>query len=133
MTKILKIQYLPHLRSKNYEITFMQSFQCGLSTILITCLNFPIYIWRKFFCLFCFSCWNIPNHGAFCHALGNVGKPSTHRGAWSWFHNVLIYYANVIEYWIKFSLKIHLNWIPKIIGEFGHSLDGFGKPSMRRI
>ncbi len=41
---------------------------------------------------------------------GTIGKPSMNRGAPSWFHNFLIYDGKVVEYWTKFSLKIHLNW-----------------------
>ncbi len=34
---------------------------------------------------------------------------ATEKPSSSWFHNVLMHDEKVIEYWIKFSLKIHLN------------------------
>jgi len=57
----------------------------------------------------CLSCWDLPNHGAFCHALDIVGKLLTNKGVLSWFHGVLTYDEKVIEYWTKFSLEFYLN------------------------
>ncbi len=39
----------------------------------------------------------------------SVGKSSMGRGALNWFHDVLTYGGEVIEYSTIFSLKIHLN------------------------
>jgi hypothetical protein len=38
-----------------------------------------------------------------------VRKPLVSRGAPSWFHNILTYNGEVIEYWTIFLLKIHSN------------------------
>jgi hypothetical protein len=89
----------------------------------------------KYFCLFSlFIRWNLPNHGASCHAFGTFEKPSMKRmGASSGFHNVSTYGGEVIEYWTIFSLKIHVNQKKKLIGEFGCTLSVFGKPLVNGI
>jgi hypothetical protein len=38
-----------------------------------------IYILRKVLCLFCFSCWDLPNHDVAYYVLGTIGKPSLSR------------------------------------------------------
>jgi hypothetical protein len=65
--------------------------------------------------------------------LGTIGKPCTSKGAQIWFRNVWTYSGKVIEYWTKFSLKIHSNQNYKIIMEFGHSLGNVEKTSVSRI
>jgi hypothetical protein len=56
-----------------------------------------IYLWKKVVYLICLSHWNLPNDGAYCHALGVVGKFSMNKGVSSWFHNVSTYSEKVIE------------------------------------
>jgi hypothetical protein len=69
-----------------------------------------IYLQRKRACLFCLSCSDLPKHGASFHNLGTIGKPLiSSRGALSWFHNVLTYSGEDIEYWTIFSLKFQFN------------------------
>jgi len=41
-----------------------------------------LYEGRLFVCLFCLSCWDLPNHGASFHTFGTVGKPLMTRGYW---------------------------------------------------
>jgi hypothetical protein len=62
------------------------------------------------FLCFCLSCWSLPKpkHILLC-TIGTIGKSLTNRGALVWFPNVLTYGEKVIENWINFSLKIHLN------------------------
>jgi hypothetical protein len=55
------------------------------------------------------------------------------RCARSWFHNVLTYGGEVIEYLTIFLLKNHLNRNKKIIREFGHTFDIIGKLLVSRI
>jgi len=58
----------------------------------------PMYLWRKFVCLFLLSHWDLPNHNTSCCILGIVGKPSMRWGAPNWFHNVSTNVGEVIEY-----------------------------------
>ncbi len=70
--------------------------------------------------LFFSSCWDLPNNVVFNHALGTVGMPLMSRGASRWFYNVLTYDdGEVIDCWIFFSLKIHLNQNSKLKGNLG--------------
>ncbi len=64
-----------------------------------------IYLWRKVVGLFCFSYWDLPNHGPPCSTL----VFNWVRGALRWFHNVATY-GEIIGYWTIFSLKIHLKF-----------------------
>ncbi len=50
-----------------------------------------------------------PNHGTSCCALGTIGKLTMSRGVSNWFHNVLTYGREVIEYWTNFPFTIYLN------------------------
>jgi hypothetical protein len=46
-----------------------------------------------------FCSYEIPsNRDASNHVLGVVGKLSTRRGAWAWFHDVWTCHAKVLEY-----------------------------------
>jgi hypothetical protein len=71
-------------------------------------------------CLFvCLSwCWSLPNHEASCYVFGTIGKPLMSKGVLSSFHNVSTYDGQGIEYWTKFSMKIHFDW-KKIWGNLG--------------
>jgi hypothetical protein len=40
-------------------------------------------------------------------------------GAPSWFHNILTYNGEVIEYWTIFSIKIHFNQNSKLLSKLG--------------
>ncbi len=53
--------------------------------------------------------WDPLNWDASDHILGLLGKLSTRRGAWAWFHGVWTCTAKVFEYWMISSLKIKLN------------------------
>jgi hypothetical protein len=72
-------------------------------------LFFNIYLKRNVVCLFCLYLCDPPNWDASDHILGLFGKISMGRGAWAWFHNIWTCRAKVLEYLIKFSLKIKLN------------------------
>ncbi len=68
-----------------------------------------IYLWKKAGCLFvCLSCWDLSNH---CGPLALLLVLLESPWRLSWFHYVYVstYSGKVIEFLIKFSLKIHLN------------------------
>jgi hypothetical protein len=65
-----------------------------------------IYLWRKVVGLFCFPCWDLPNHDRKPSTLVLLKSPWWVRGALRWFHNVSTY-GEIIGYWTIFSLKIH--------------------------
>jgi len=74
---------------------------------------------KKIVCLFCLSCWNLWHHSTICPILDTIGKSSMNRGVLNWFHNVVTNGGEIIEYWTKISLKIHLNQNSKLQGNFG--------------
>jgi hypothetical protein len=63
-----------------------------------------IYLWRKVVCFVVMRSTQ-PNRDASDHVLGVFGKLLTRRGAWAWFHKG----AEVLEYWMMFSMRIKLN------------------------
>jgi hypothetical protein len=68
-----------------------------------------IYLWRKVVGLFCFSCWDLPNHSPPCSTLVLLESPWRVGGALRWFHNVSTY-GEIIGCWTFFPLKIHLKF-----------------------
>jgi len=44
------------------------------------------------------TCPNLPSHGDYYYTLGIIGKPLMNVGASTWFHDVLKYNGEVIEY-----------------------------------
>jgi hypothetical protein len=86
-----------------------------------------IYVWWKK--VVYLSCWDLPHHGTSCHTLSTIGKPLISMGALTWFHKFLAYGGEVIEYWTKSSLKIHLNQNQNLWVNLVPLLAVFGKPS----
>ncbi len=68
-----------------------------------------VYLWRKVVCFVLLSLWDLPNWGISNCILHVFGQLSTRRGALSWFHDVWTCGAEVLEYWMIYSLKIKLN------------------------
>jgi hypothetical protein len=62
-----------------------------------------------FFVLFCLVCWDLWSYNASCHNIDIIKKPLMSKGVMSWFNSISTYNGEVIEYWIIFPLKIHLN------------------------
>jgi hypothetical protein len=56
-----------------------------------------IFLWRKAVCCF------------FSYEIHWTGKLLTRRCAWAWFHDIWTCSAEVLEYWMIYSLKIKLN------------------------
>jgi hypothetical protein len=59
-------------------------------------------ITKIFMNVVCLSCWDLPNQGASCNALGTSGNSLMTKGAWNLFHNVLANDGEIIENWIFF-------------------------------
>ncbi len=107
-----------------------------LSQVMFHWNKCHIHLSMKVVCLFCLSHWELPNHGTSCRTqllLPLESSLSMSKGAPSWFYNVSTFNLCCRSYWIIniFLLKIHSKL--KIIGEFGHTLDIVGKPSLRKF
>jgi hypothetical protein len=62
----------------------------------------------------CLSCEDLPNHAAFCHAFGIIGKPLMSRGAPNWFFLFVwideyfgIMFQPIVEKWLNIEQLLY--------------------------
>ncbi len=93
-----------------------------------TLLALLVYVIRK---IICFPCWNFPNHGTPCHALGTIRKLSMSRGAPKWFGSVRRCMVHN-SYWIlnNFVKENSTKSKPNILGKFAKAVSSVGNPSL---
>jgi hypothetical protein len=85
----------------------------------------------KVFCSFAFHIEiDLPKLGTSSPTRGRLPMIA---GIPSWFHNVLTYNGEVIEYWTIFFVQNSLKLKTKIIWELGHTLGIVGKPYVNKI
>ncbi len=71
-----------------------------------------VYAWKMTICLYCLSCWGLPNHGAVLHVFGIIGNQLMNNNAWCGF--VIYLGLPCRSYWIlnnfvkKTSTKLEL-------------------------